>query len=263
MMKIIKSLYENRKLIMSMSKSDFKSRYSGSYFGTVWAVVQPLMTILIFWFVFQVGFRSQPISNAPFILWLCCGMIPWNFFADALINGTGAFTSYSFVVKKLVFKIEFLPLVKVIASFFLNIAFNCLLLLIFILYGIYPEIHLLSILYLNICLFALVTAICYLTATLNVFFRDTSQIVGIFMQFGIWLTPIMWQENVIPVTYRWIIKLNPIYYIINGFREALIDKRWFFTHPFQTIYFWIFTIALFVISIMFFKKMKPHFADVL
>jgi ABC-type polysaccharide/polyol phosphate export systems, permease component len=263
MINLIKELYKNRKLIMNMSKSDFKSRYSGSYFGTVWAIIQPLMTILIFWFVFQVGFRSQPVSNVPFILWLICGMIPWNFFADGVINGTAAFTSYSFVVKKLVFKIELLPLVKVIGSFFLNIAFNGLLILIFTLYGLFPGMQLLDILYYNICIFAFVTAISYITATLTVFFRDTSQIVGIFLQFGVWLTPIMWQEAMIPESYRWIIKLNPIYYIINGFRDALINKTWFYDHMYQTIYFWTFTIVLFIIGMLFFKKMKPHFADVL
>lgn len=118
MLNSVLDMWRNRKLLINMSKSDFKSRFSGSYFGVVWAVVQPLMTILIFWFVFQVGFRAQPISNVPFILWLCAAMIPWNFFADAIINATGAFTSYSFVVKKLVFKIGLLPLVKVTSSFF-------------------------------------------------------------------------------------------------------------------------------------------------
>ncbi|MEK5399583.1 ABC transporter permease [Paenibacillus sp. FSL K6-2859] len=246
-----------------MSKSDFKSRFSGSYFGVVWAVIQPLMTILIFWFVFQVGFRAQPISNVPFILWLVAAMIPWNFFADAIINSTGAFTSYSFVVKKMVFKIGLLPLVKVTASFFLNIAFNILLIIIYTAYGHFPGVHLISILYFNVCLFAFVTVLAYLISTLNVFFRDTTQIVGILLQFGIWLTPIMWEESVIPEKFRWLIKLNPIYYIINGYREALINHTWFFAHPRLTIYFWAIIIVIGLIGISFYKRMKSHFADVL
>ncbi|MGQ3480966.1 ABC transporter permease [Paenibacillus sp. TY11] len=262
-MNIIHDLWRNRHLLMNMSKSDFKNRFSGSYFGVVWAIIQPLMTILIFWFVFQVGFRAQPISNVPFILWLCAAMIPWNFFSDAIINSTGAFTSYSFVVKKLVFKIGLLPLVKVTASFFLNIAFNIFLILIYSLYGDFPGIHLLSIIYFNICLFALITALAYFLSTLNVFFRDTTQIVGILLQFGIWLTPIMWEESVIPENLRWLIKLNPIYYIVNGYRDALINKIWFFEHPTQTLYFWGVTMILATIALTFYKKMKSHFADVL
>lgn len=263
MLNSVLDMWRNRGLLMNMSKSDFKSRFSGSYFGVVWAVIQPLMTILIFWFVFQVGFRAQPISDVPFILWLCAAMIPWNFFADAIINATGAFTSYSFVVKKLVFKIGLLPLVKVTSSFFLNIAFNILLIIIFTLYGLFPGIHLIDIIYYNVCIFAFITAWSYLLSTLNVFFKDTTQIVGIFMQFGIWLTPIMWEEGIIAEPYRWIVKLNPIYYIVNGYREALINKVWFFEHPNQTLYFWAVTIIIALIGFMFFKKMKSHFADVL
>lgn len=262
-MNSLRDIWRSRHLLLNMSKSDFKSRFSGSYFGVVWAVIQPLMTILIFWFVFQVGFRAQPISNVPFILWLVAAMIPWNFFSDAIINSTGAFTSYSFVVKKMVFKIGLLPLVKVTASFFLNIAFNILLIVIYTAYGYFPGVQLISILYFNICLFAFVTVLAYLISTINVFFRDTTQIVGILLQFGIWLTPIMWQESVIPEKLRWLIKLNPIYYVINGYREALINHTWFFAHPRQTLYFWAIVIVIGLIGISFFKRMKSHFADVL
>ncbi|MBT2291542.1 ABC transporter permease [Paenibacillus albidus] len=262
-MNAVRDLWRSRHLLMNMSKSDFKSRFSGSYFGIVWAVIQPLMTILIFWFVFQVGFRAQPISNVPFILWLCAAMIPWNFFADAIINSTGAFTSYSFVVKKMVFKIGLLPLVKVTASFFLNIAFNILLIIIYTAYGHFPGVQLISILYFNICLFALITVLAYLISTLNVFFRDTSQIVGILLQFGIWLTPIMWEESIIPEKFRWFIKLNPIYYVINGYREALINGTWFFAHPRQTLYFWLVILVIGTVGILFYKRMKSHFADVI
>lgn len=263
MLNSIKDMWRNRNLLINMSISDFKGRYSGSYFGIIWSVIQPIMTILIFWFVFQVGFRAQPISNVPFILWLCAAMIPWNFFADAIINATGAFTSYSFVVKKLVFKIGLLPLVKVTSAFFINIAFNILLILIFTGYGMFPGIHLLGLLYYNFCLFVLITAFSYFISTLNVFFKDATQIVGILLQFGIWLTPIMWVETIIPEHLRWLLKINPIYYIVNGFRETLISGTWFFEHPMQSLYFWILTLVIAIIGVVFFKKMKPHFADVL
>jgi teichoic acid transport system permease protein len=249
-----------------MSKSDFKNRYSGSYFGLIWSIIQPIMTILIFWFVFQVGFRAQPISNVPFILWLCAGMIPWNFFADAIINSTGAFTSYSYIVKKVVFNIGLLPLVKVNASFIINIFFNILLLIVLMLYGVPLGLHLLDIVYYNVCLFILITGFAYLISTLNVFLKDTSHFVGILLQFGIWLTPIMWMETIIPSEYNWIhwaIKLNPVYYIVNGYRDALINGVWFFEHPYQTLYFWFFSIGILSLGYFFFKKMKPHFADVL
>lgn len=263
MVSSILDMWRNRGLISNMSKSDFKNRYSGSYFGMIWSIIQPIMTILIFWFVFQIGFRAQPISDVPFILWLCAGMIPWNFFSDAITHATGAFTSYSYVVKKLVFKIGLLPLVKVVASFYLNVVFNSILILIFTIYGKFPGVHLINLLYYNVCLFLLILALSYLLSTLNVFLKDTTHIVGIFLQFGIWLTPIMWEMRVIPSQFHWIIKLNPVYYIVNGYRDALINEIWFFEHPLQTLYFWCFTILTAVLGVTFFRRMKSHFSDVL
>lgn len=73
----------------------------------------------------------------------------------------------------------------------------------------------------------------------------------------------MWEESVIPEKFRWLIKLNPIYYIINGYREALINHTWFFAHPRLTIYFWAIIIVIGLIGISFYKRMKSHFADVL
>ena len=77
------------------------------------------------------------------------------------------------------------------------------------------------------------------------------------------MTPIMWQETMVAEGSRWILKLNPIYYIVNGYREALIDKRWFWENPNQLVYFWLVTAIVFVFGSVIFKRLKMHFADVL
>ena len=104
-------VYESRKLIARLSVNDFKTKYAGSYFGIVWAFVQPVCTILVFWFVFEIGFRSSSVSDVPFALWLSCGMVPWFFFSDAWNGATNAFMEYNYLVKKVVFKISVLPVV--------------------------------------------------------------------------------------------------------------------------------------------------------
>jgi len=87
-----RDLYQNRGLIFSLAKNDFKSKYTGSYFGIIWAFVQPISTILVFWFVFEIGFRSAPMQDVPFALWLSCGLVPWFFFSEAWSIATNAFT---------------------------------------------------------------------------------------------------------------------------------------------------------------------------
>lgn len=258
-----RGIFGAKKQILLLSINDFKSRFTGSYLGVVWGVIQPLMTILLFWFVFQVGFRSAPISNAPFILWLVAGMIPWNFFSDAWLSGNGAFTGYSFIVKKVVFNVEILPLIKVSASFILNIIFNVLIIIIYTMYGRFPGVHLIDMIYFSVCLAALAWGLSMITATLNVFIKDVGQFLGVIMQFLMWLTPIMWDYQIIPQKLSWMYKCNPLFYIVNGYREALIDGKWFFSNFYGMIWFWVCTILVIMLGMKLMKKMRPHFADVL
>jgi teichoic acid transport system permease protein len=112
----------------------------------------------------------------------------------------------------------------------------------------------------------MVVGLIYATSAIVVFFRDLAQVVGILLQVGVWVTPIMWDINTMTKIPSWcvfILKLNPMYYIVAGYRDSLINKAGFWEQPGMTIYYWILTIVLFIIGTKIFKKLKPHFADVL
>ena len=246
----------------TLSINDFKTKYIGYYLGLVWAVVQPIITILIYWIVCQYGLKAGQDMKFPYILWFMAGIIPWFFFNEAFLSATGAFVQYGFLVKKMIFKIELLPLVKIISSFVMNIVFNLILLIAYAFAGKLMIIHIVDIIYYNICLLALLTGLAYLFSTLNVFIRDTARIVEIILQFGFWITPIMWQIE-IAGKYAWIFKLNPLYYITNGYREALIKGNWFFQNIKEGIVFWIITLIFILLGSLTFHKLKDHLADTL
>ena len=267
---MIKEAWNNRKLILKLAKNDFKTRYAGSYLGIVWAFVQPIITIVVYWFVFEYGLSagaqlSRSGIEIPFVLWLSAGLIPWFFFSEALSSATNALVEYNYLVKKVVFKIEILPIVKVISSLFVHAFFVAFILILYACYGHFPDGYTLQVIYYSFCMVMLVLAISYTTCAVVVFFRDLSHIIGIILQVGVWATPIMWNFNIIrnPVL-QFIFKLNPMFYIVQGYREALIEKTFFWESATGlTIYFWGLTLILFVIGRAMFKKLKPHFADVL
>lgn len=149
-------LVQNRRMIMTLAKNDFKTKYAGSYLGIIWAFVQPVVTILVYWFVFQVGFRSSEVSDFPFVLYLTTGMVPWFFFQDALNGGTNALIEYNYLVQKVVFKISILPMVKVISAAFVHVFFVCFAMLISALYGYYPTAYNFQLIYYFICTFVFV-----------------------------------------------------------------------------------------------------------
>ena len=123
-MNVFKELYQNRKLIWKLSKNDFRNKFAGAYFGIVWAFIQPMVTVAVYFVVFQLGLRVQPAATGyPYICWLVSGIIPWFFFSDALPSASNCLLEYSYLVKKVVFKISVLPIVKVISSLFVHLFF--------------------------------------------------------------------------------------------------------------------------------------------
>lgn len=259
----LRDIINNRFLLWDLTKKDLKQKYLGSYLGVFWAFIQPTITVLIFWFVFQVGFKSMPIDNFPFILWLVCGMIPWFFFNDALLNGTGSIIENSYLVKKIVFKVSLLPLMKILASLLVHIFFILLIVILFLLYGYLPSIYNLQVIYYLFGAFCLSLGLCWITSALVVFLRDIGQFVTMCLQFLFWGTPIFWNLKQIPEEFVFFIKINPVYYITEGYRNSFIYHTWFWQEPVLTVYFWLFTLAVMLTGTVLFKKLRPHFADVI
>ena len=260
---MIRDIIVNRKFLWQMMIRDFKQRYITSYLGILWAFIQPTVTVFIFWFVFQVGFKSTPVNNFPFILWLVCGMFPWFFLSESILSATNSIIESSFLVKKIVFRVELLPIVKIISALVVHCFFIVVLFAMFAAYGYLPSIYNLQIIYYLLAMICLAIGISWLTSSLTVFMRDIGQFVAMMLQFGFWGTPIFWNLNSIPEYLQPILKLNPAYYIVEGYRQSFIYKQCFWEHLYLTIYFWLATVFIMLIGAWCFRRLRPHLADVL
>ncbi|MEI4768848.1 ABC transporter permease [Psychrobacillus sp. FJAT-51614] len=251
------------KLTFELSKTDLKNRYIGSILGILWGFIQPLITILIFWFVFQVGFKSIPVDDFPFILWLMCAMIPWFFLSDSLSGATNSIIENSYLVKKMNFKVGILPVVKILSSFYIHIFFIIFLFLMFYIYDYDFNIYNLQVIYYLIASILLLLGFSYLTSSLVIFLKDIGHFVNMILQFCFWITPIFWSIDILPEKYLFLIKLNPVYYITEGYRYSFIYHQWFWEKPNLTLYFWVFTILNLALGYFVYRKLRSHFADVL
>lgn len=262
-------LWQNRRLIWKLSKNDFKKRYAGSYMGAVWALVQPVVTVVMYYIVFDKimgnsgGGGLRDSGEVPFVLFLTAGLVPWFFFSEAWTNATNALREYDYLVKKVVFKISILPIIKTIAASFIHVFFVVILLIVAAIYGYYPTFYTLQVIYYSACLFIFVLALSYTTCAVAVLFKDITQIINIILQVGIWATPIMWNVDSLDPVWKIVFKLNPLVYIVNGYRDAIYGKTWFFEDFFSMMYFYVVTAVLFGIGAIIFKRLKVHFADVL
>ena len=235
---------ENKKtfsLIWKLARNDFKTRYAGSYLGALWALVQPVVTVLMYYIVFDRIFKQRAAAvsggiEVPYVLFLTSGLVPWFYFSEGLSNGANALVQYSYLVKKVVFKIDILPVIKVVAASFIHVFF----------------------------VFVLLLSLSYATSAVVVFFRDLNQIISIFLQIGMWATPILWSITLLSDKWQTAMKIiNPVAYVVLGYRMTICESRGFWTEPLYTAYFWCVIAVLFLVGRTIFKKLKIHFADVL
>lgn len=260
---MLREIIQNYKLVLNLARNDFKTKYTASYLGVIWGFIQPIITILTYWFVFQVGLRSGNVGDMPFILWFVCGIVPWFFFSDALSGATSVFPEYSYLVKKVVFQIELLPFIKVVSVIFVQLFFIGFIFVVFGAYGYYPSIYNLQVLYYLFCLFIFVFSLGLLTSSIVLFLKDLTQIITIILQIGFWFTPIGWPITMISGMWKVIFQLNPMFYIVQGYRDSFVDHVLFIERPLETVYFWLLSLCILTAGVIIFKRLKPHFADVL
>ena len=256
-------VWSEKKAILELSLNDFQSKFVGSLLGRVWAFIQPIVMMSLYWFVFQVGLKAGNVKDYPFILFLMSGLIPWFYVSEVMSSGTNVLLEYSYLVKKVLFNIEILPFIKLISSLFVHLFFICFIIVVCVLYGYYPSVYSLQLFYYLACSCVFLCGMVFFFSACNAFFRDISQLVNILLTVGIWVTPIMWiPDETMPVFLKMLFMMNPVYYIVDGYRDSLLANRWFWQKPGWTVYFWCVSILINVLAIKMFNKLKPHFADV-
>lgn len=171
--------------------------------------------------------KSAPTGGMPFILFLITGIIVWFFFSECLVNGTNCFREYSYLVKKVTFNIKILPTVKIISSLYTHIFFIAFTVVMMLLYSQPITLHLVQIVYYLICLIVFFNRFDLGNGFASTFFTDILQFINVGMQVLFWGTPILWDINIFPANLLWILKLNPLYYIVQGYRESFLAPAGF------------------------------------
>lgn len=256
-------IVSRRTLIREMVKREIVTQYVGSRLGFVWHLINPLMMILIFWFVFGFGLKAQPQNNVPFAVWLTAGMAIWFSFSEIWSGSTSMITGNPHLIKKVVFPTSVLPVVKVFSTMVSHAIFLFLLLGLLLAHQLPFTWHFFQFLYYFSAMAVLALGLSWLTSALNVFLRDTAQAVQLLLQIGFWGTPIFWDIHIMPERVQQLLKLNPILYIVQGYRDSFLYGVPFWSHWLWGLYFWTVALTVLLAGALVFRRLKPHFADVM
>lgn len=248
--------------IFHLACNDIKAKYANSIMGVVWVFLFPLISILVFWYVFEIGLKNPPVNDIPYIIWFVTAYVPWIFFSDIVIMGSNSLVEYNFLVKKIKFNIEYIPIIKVCSAFFVHLFFVAFLFVIYGLLGYRFNVYNLQVVYYTLATIILGINLVYLFSAVTVFFKDMTAVLNIGMQIVFWVTPILWnEEELVDSVVESVISVNPMRYIVNGYRDSFIYQRWFWEKTTEGFYFWGITIVLGIIANIVFRNLCPFFAD--
>lgn len=263
-MEFIKILWKNKRLAWQLGKNDFKNRFANTSLGSLWGFLQPFVFMMMYVIVFQYIFKQSGPNGAPYIVWFLPGMAMWMTINDGIVGASSSIRGYSYLVKKVVFPVDIIPIISLIANSFVSIFLMVIAIIVCAIFKFVPNI--LQIIYMIFATYAFLIAITRFTSAVATLVPDFSNLLGIVMQIGMWLTPVVWDLSMIAQhqTISRVLKCMPFTYLVTGFRESFMGGSILTAgHGIYTIVFWIITISAFIWGNYIFKKSKKDFADVL
>lgn len=255
-MNIFKNLYNYRELLKTSIKKELRAKYKNSFLGVLWSFLNPLLQITVYALIFAIILSN---TKEHYAIFLCCGLIPWTFFSAALNKAAFTFIENGNIIKKVYFPREIIP-ISVVTSETINFLISTIIIIGFAIFGgigiskyliFYP-----------IILFAqylIVLALAMVISSVCVYVRDLQHFIGIALQLLFYTVPIVYSTDSIPNQYQWILKYNPMAYIIDAYRDIFYYQK---VIDYKSICI-IILIGIIgcIIGYFIFNKLQKHFAE--
>lgn len=262
---MVSSLWRNRSLIHASTKREILSRYRGSGLGLLWSFFNPVLMLLVYTFVFSEVFKArwstESESKTEFALVLFVGLIVFNIFAECIGRAPGLILSNSNYVKKVVFPLEILPSVALLAALYHGlISMGVWLGAYIILLGApHGTTFLLPLVILPFIFF--IIGLSWMLSSIGVFLRDISQFVGVFINITMFISPIFYPSSALPENFRYLLYMNPITPVIEMTRDVIF---WGNAPDFKVLMiYWLVTSFIAWLGFICFQRTRKGFADVL
>ena len=262
---IIKEHIQYRQQIFKLAKADLVKTYRGAALGWSWAIIKPAVTIFVYWFAFAIGLRApSKMSGFPYFLWLIAGVVPWFYMSDMLTAGTDTIRRYSYLVTKMKFPVATIPTFVNLSKFIINFILIAIVVVIFIVMGYPPDIYLLQMPFYMLLMLIFFNIWSLFASLLSTMSKDFGNLVKSMVSAVFWLSGILWDPSTINIVWlKKLLMINPVTYLVTGFRNCFINKVWFWQQPKRLLYFVVITFALLVISIWTYKRLRKEIPDVL
>lgn len=262
---ILREHRQYRQQLITLTKLDLKKAHRGSVLGWLWAFIQPLILLFVYWFVLHVGLRVEttPDHISP-LSWLMVGLIAWLFMADLLNRGTSSIRTYKYLVTKMKFPVSVIPTFVGLSRLLIHVFLLSLALLYIGIFGEGVHMTWLQLPLYMFVMFLFFTAWSLFAAPLAVLSKDFENLVKATVRILFWVSGILW--NVHFITIQWVkdvLMLNPITFFAEGYRNAVLYQEWFWEDPRQLAVFGGIFALLSLLALVTYKKSRKELADLL
>ena len=248
-----------RDLFWQLTFREIKARYKQSILGYAWAIIVPLLNLLVLSIVFSHVFKV-PTGNIPYPIFLFVALVPWMFLVNSISSATGSVMANASLITKVRLPREILPLTA-ISSKLIDLILTSLVLLFFLIYyqiSLQPTLIFVPLIFLvQLCL---ILGLSFFLSATNVFFRDIENVLGIFLMFWMYLTPVIYPSWLIPENLRIYFYLNPMTGIIDSYRDTILNGNFSSWQSF--LYSGIISLIILIGGVIYYRKRSPYFADV-
>lgn len=257
-MKIFKDLYNYRELLKTSVKKDIGGKYKHSFLGVLWSFINPLLQILVYALIFPLVMKNGG-SYKDYTVFMVCGLIPWAYFTTVINRASFIMIENGNILKKVYFPRSILPL-SLVTSETINFLVSCIIILAFIVikgFGIskfilfFPLVLLIQ--------YVLLLGIALIFSAVTVYMRDIQHFIGVVLQLLFYATPIVYSIDTIPENFRWILKWNPMTYIIEGDRAIFYNQTMPDLKSLGVL--GIISIIILIVGYLLFNKLQKRFAE--
>lgn len=253
-------LWRYRELFYILAWRDFKVRYKQTVIGVAWSVLRPLLTMIVIVVVFSKLAKLPTEGNAPYAIMTLAGLLPWQFFSNALSESSNSLISNTNLFTKVYFPRILIPASSIVLGFVDFLITFVMLLLIMIFYQFVPSINMLFLPFFFILIFLASFGIGILMSTLNLKYRDFRYIVPFVVQFGMYISPVAFSSSIVPEKYQFLYSLNPLVGVIDGFRWCIIGGE--VPLNLTSLSISILVIIVFtILGVQYFRKTEKMLAD--
>lgn len=267
---VIKEQFNHFYLIRRLSVYELESKNKNNYLGMAWEILNPTIQLVIYWFVFSTIRGRDPVEVAgievPFFPWLLAGFFLWIFCFQSIIQGSNSIYTRLRMLSKMNFPMSVIPNFVIFSNLYVHLFTLAISITIFHFMGFYATIYYFQFIYFIVAGLCLLFAISLIMSTLSTIIRDVHMLLNSVLRMLFYLSGVLWPITLLDKYPKImsLMKLNPIYHLIEGYRAAFFGTEWYFiTHWQYTLYFWVLVIVLLVIGSTLHIKFRKHFIDYL